>query len=788
MDDILGDFIVEANESLDQIDQALILFEADPGDKAALAGIFRLFHTLKGTAGFMGLPRLETVAHAAETLLGRFRDGALAPTSDSIDLIMAAVDAIKVILGGLEARGLEPDTDHRKLISHLEDVAMGVALVDVAAPARTGEGETSLRPGEVSEDELERAFAAAAFDPSPAIPAFVSAEPAAPALRPGEVSEDELERAFAEAPILAPSFIDAPTLAEEPATPPAPRQEAAGAVAPTVNTSVRVGLDVLENMMTLVSELVLTRNQLLQVNRQREDGAFSSPLQRLSTITGELQETVTKTRMQPIGASWNKLPRLVRELSRDLGKKIDLRLEGEATEVDRQVLELIRDPLTHMVRNSADHGLETEAERLAAGKSATGVITLSAYPEGGSIVIRLSDDGRGLDGRRIRAKAVEQGLLTAAEAESISDAQAYRLIFSPGFSTAQAVTSVSGRGVGMDVVMTNLEQIGGQVEITSRPGEGATFTVKIPLTLAIMATLIVDVAGQRFALPQSGVLELVRFGPGSPHRIETIESLRMLRLRSQLLPVLDLAPTLRLGEERRTSGYVAVVAVGQRRFGVLVDRVIDTEEIVVKPLAQVLRKVNVFSGATILGDGSVVLILDPNELAGQMGEASVRAESFTDAASLVEIAAEKSALLIFTAGDRSRKAVELSKVTRLERPASNAIETLNGRAILQYRGKLTPILPVVQGQSIGAKTVQPLLILSGALYSMGIAVDEIIDVVEDHLDITLVTDRPGVKGAAVVGGKATEILDVDHYLVLGLAIQSQLGRADEAAKERTVAA
>ena len=602
------------------------------------------------------------------------------------------------------------------------------------------------------------------------------------------MSEDELERAFAEAPILAPSFIDAPTLAEEPATPPAPRQEAAGAVAPTVNTSVRVGLDVLENMMTLVSELVLTRNQLLQVNRQREDGAFSSPLQRLSTITGELQETVTKTRMQPIGASWNKLPRLVRELSRDLGKKIDLRLEGEATEVDRQVLELIRDPLTHMVRNSADHGLETEAERLAAGKSAMGVITLSAYPEGGSIVIRLSDDGRGLDGRRIRAKAVEQGLLTAAEAESISDAQAYRLIFSPGFSTAQAVTSVSGRGVGMDVVMTNLEQIGGQVEITSRPGEGATFTVKIPLTLAIMATLIVDVAGQRFALPQSGVLELVRFGPGSPHRIETIESLRMLRLRSQLLPVLDLAPTLRLGEERRTSGYVAVVAVGQRRFGVLVDRVIDTEEIVVKPLAQVLRKVNVFSGATILGDGSVVLILDPNELAGQMGEASVRAESFTDAASLVEIAAEKSALLIFTAGDRSRKAVELSKVTRLERPASSAIETLNGRAILQYRGKLTPILPVVQGQSIGAKTVQPLLILSGALYSMGIAVDEIIDVVEDHLDITLVTDRPGVKGAAVVGGKATEILDVDHYLVLGLAIQSQLGRADEAAKERTVAA
>ena len=788
MDDILGDFIVEANESLDQIDQALILFEADPGDKAALAGIFRLFHTLKGTAGFMGLPRLETVAHAAETLLGRFRDGALSPSSDSIDLIMAAVDAIKVILGGLETRGLEPDTDHRKLISHLEDVAMGVALVDVAAPARTGEGETSLRPGEVSEDELERAFAAAAFDPSPAIPAFVSAEPAAPALRPGEVSEDELERAFAEAPILAPSFIDAPTLAEEPATPPAPRQEAAGAVAPTVNTSVRVGLDVLENMMTLVSELVLTRNQLLQVNRQREDGAFSSPLQRLSTITGELQETVTKTRMQPIGASWNKLPRLVRELSRDLGKKIDLRLEGEATEVDRQVLELIRDPLTHMVRNSADHGLETEAERLAAGKSATGVITLSAYPEGGSIVIRLSDDGRGLDGRRIRAKAVEQGLLTAAEAESISDAQAYRLIFSPGFSTAQAVTSVSGRGVGMDVVMTNLEQIGGQVEITSRPGEGATFTVKIPLTLAIMATLIVDVAGQRFALPQSGVLELVRFGPGSPHRIETIESLRMLRLRSQLLPVLDLAPTLRLGEERRTSGYVAVVAVGQRRFGVLVDRVIDTEEIVVKPLAQVLRKVNVFSGATILGDGSVVLILDPNELAGQMGEASVRAESFTDAASLVEIAAEKSALLIFTAGDRSRKAVELSKVTRLERPASSAIETLNGRAILQYRGKLTPILPVIQGQSIGAKTVQPLLILSGALYSMGIAVDEIIDVVEDHLDITLVTDRPGVKGAAVVGGKATEILDVDHYLVLGLAIQSQLGRADEAAKERTVAA
>lgn len=759
MDDILSEFITEAGDNLEQIDAALVVFEREPDDGASLASIFRLFHSIKGTAGFMGLAGLEAVAHAAETLLGRFRDGALEVTPDAIDVIMAAVDRIKAILIALEQTGAEPDTGDAELIARLESAAEGWA----AAPPGDACVPTPNEPATLTAPETA--------------PAFKGLEDAS-ALRPGEVSLADLEAAFAaaEAPVYAPSSAEASARAA--ATPP-PAIQAKLPEAP--QATVRVGLDVLEGMMTLVSELVLTRNQLLQVNRVREDASFSAPLQRLSSITGELQQTVTKTRMQPIGSAWSKLPRLVRELSRELGKPIDLVMEGEAVEVDRQVLELIKDPLTHMVRNSADHGLENPEAREAAGKPRLGTIRLSARPEGGSIVIRLSDDGRGLDGRRIRAKAVEQGLLTAAEAEALTDAQAYRLIFAPGFSTAAEVTSVSGRGVGMDVVSSNLERIGGQVEIQSIPGQGATFILKIPLTLSILAALIVRVGDQRFAIPQASVVELVRVGRGSPHRVEVIESIRMLRLREHLLPVLDLADQLQVDAQTAASGYVAVIQIGPRKFGLSVDLVIDTEEIVVKPLASVLRAVNRFSGATILGDGSVVLIVDPNVLAEQVGE--VEGGKSADLSSSDPTLGERTKLLLFRAGDQTLKAVELSRVTRLERVASSSLEYANGRRVMQYRGRLAPVLAVDEHQSVGAGSSQPLLVFSGAMYAMALAVDQIVDVIEDRLHLELASDRPGVLGTAVIGGRAAEVLDIDHYLVLGLAAQAQIKSGASDAKE-----
>ncbi len=547
--------------------------------------------------------------------------------------------------------------------------------------------------------------------------------------------------------------------------------------------------------MTLVSEMVLTRNQLLQISRNREDSAFATPLQRLSTLTGELQDSVMKTRMQPIGAAWKKLPRLVRDLSYELNKKIDLVMEGEGTELDRQVLELIRDPLTHMVRNSADHGLEPTQERIDIGKPAAGTIKLAAFHEGGYIVIRIADNGRGLNTARIREKIVEKALATRGEIEGMTDQQVHRFIFAPGFSTAAAVTNLSGRGVGMDVVRTNIEQIGGQIDLNSIPGQGTTFTIKIPLTLAIVSALIVGAGGQKFAVPQTAVMELVRTGQNAEHRIEKIDQSMVLRLRNKLLPLIQLGPTLQL-EAAKTEepSFVMVIQVGERRYGLVVNDVLDTEEIVVKPLATILRDVNVFSGATILGDGSVVLILDPNAMSERAGTLEEKqTEDAEDTAAAADAQGERCAMLLFKAGAGAPKAVELEHITRLEHVESSQIEIMDGRAALQYRGKLMPILTVngdmsglMAAKAAGEEHIQPLLVFTGEGYAMALAVDEIIDVVEDRLLIELSPDRPGMRGTAVVAGKASEILDVDHYQLRGLAEHHRRDHPNQNA-ERAVA-
>jgi two-component system chemotaxis sensor kinase CheA len=541
--------------------------------------------------------------------------------------------------------------------------------------------------------------------------------------------------------------------------------------------TIRVTVDVLEDLMTLVSELVLTRNQLLQLARMQENSGFTAPLQRLSHITSELQEGVMKTRMQPVGNAWNKLPRLVRDLAHDLDKKIELVMLGADTELDRQVLELIKDPLTHMVRNSGDHGLESPAERRAAGKTETGHVTLNAYHEGGHIIIEVADDGRGLPADKIRAKVLANGLATEAELAVMSETQIQRFIFRAGFSTAANVTAVSGRGVGMDVVKTNIEKIGGTVDLKSTAGQGTTFIIKIPLTLAIVSALIVESVSERFAIPQLSVVELVRArraadnSPGGTGEsvIELINDTPVLRLRDRLLPLVSLGDLLGLGTSETGTGgtHIVVTQVGNSLLGIIVDKVFDTEEIVVKPVAPILRHITMFSGNTILGDGSVIMILDPAGIARATGvgagggDKTIKQEAIESSAS-----DDRIALLLFKVNGVERMAVPLNLVARLENVARDKIELSSGSPVTQYRGKLMPLVSLTNNDDTSTRS-QSLLVFADGDHAMGLMVDEIIDVIEDRLDIELASARPGSLGTAIIGGHATDVLDTGYWLTQG---------------------
>ncbi|MBB5693127.1 hybrid sensor histidine kinase/response regulator [Muricoccus pecuniae] len=737
MDDLIADFLTETGEGLAGLDAALLRLERHPDDPQTIGEIFRLIHTIKGTCGFLGLSRLEKVAHAGENVLGRYRDGSLAVTSAGVSLILRVVDRVREIMSGLEATGSEPAGDDSAIIAELDAVFTGQALAEDAP-------EAAPEPAPASPEPSAKKRATAKRKPSPR----PSAEDSPP-----------------EPPVVA----ALPAIVEEkvPAAPaPAPAEPAAAPAgeAVAVAQTLRVNVDVLESLMTLVSELVLTRNQLLQLSRAREDSALTGPLQRLSHITSELQEGVMKTRMQPIGNAWKGLPRLVRDLSRELGKKIELEMRGAETELDRQVLEMIRDPLTHMVRNSGDHGLESTAERREAGKPDAGRITLDAYHEGGHIIIEVSDDGRGLAVDKIRAKALAQGLATEQELAGMGERDIQRFIFRAGFSTAAAVTSVSGRGVGMDVVRTNVEKIGGTIDLRSREGRGTTFLIKIPLTLAIVSALIVEAGGERFAIPQIGVVELVRAGDGVMH----IKDAPVLRLRDRLLPLVSLSRLLRLDEtsEAGTGGFVVVTQVGQNLFGIIVDKVFDTEEIVVKPVAPILRHVTMFSGNTILGDGSVIMILDPNGIARATGVGAEGVQEDRRGTAVASASSsEKMSLLLFRAGDGGPRAVPLGLVARLEDLPQERIEMSHGQPVVQYRGALMPLVPIGDGwmpPAPGGR--QAVLVFNDGGRAMGLMVDEILDVVEEALNIESGPERPGYLGTAVISGRATEVIDCAWWL------------------------
>jgi two-component system, chemotaxis family, sensor kinase CheA len=724
MDDLLREFLEETTESLGQLDTEIVQLEQNPNDPNLLSSIFRMMHTIKGTCGFIGLPRLETLAHAAENVLGKVREGKLEVTPYAVSLILEAIDQIKFIVTVLDESGTEPEGDDNALKASLNALADG----EETAPAT--EGDPNIEEAEESP-----------FEPSAPL-----------AQETMSVTAEE----------------NAPVVAA-----PAPKAQAAAAKENKENNqSIRVTVELLENLMNMVSELVLTRNQLVQIARNQKESEFTVPLQRLSHVTTELQEGVMKTRMQPIGNAWAKLPRIIRDLSLELGKKIDLQMIGEETELDRQVLEMIKDPLTHMVRNSADHGVETSADRKTSGKAETGTIRLEANHEGGHIVIRISDDGRGLNIKRIREKIIANDLASVNDVEKMSDVDVQQFIFKAGFSTAAHVTSVSGRGVGMDVVRTNIEKIGGTIELQSVEGQGSTFTIKIPLTLAIVSALIVDVCGERFAIPQLSVVELVRVTPLSELQIEHINDAPVLRLRNKLLPlvslqkVLDLSSPVHRLKKRSKSLFIVVTQVGAHRFGMIVDRVDDTEEIVVKPVAPILKNISVFSGNTILGDGSVIMILDPNGVAAKLGEFSNHGENNTvhDEKKQTRSGEEKVSLLVFEAGGKAPHAVPLALVARLEEVEASTIEYSNGQAMVQYREALMPLIRINDDYQINSTGAQQVLVFADGNHCLGMVVERILDIVEETVTINLQSDKPGQIGSCIIRGQATDLIDAHYYI------------------------
>jgi two-component system chemotaxis sensor kinase CheA len=723
MDEIIREFLVESTEGLDQLDRGLVELEQRPNDQALLAAIFRSIHTIKGTSGFLGFGKLEAVTHVGESLLSDLRDGKKTLTPAITNGLLQLVDAVRSILTAIEATGADGENEFPELIDLLTRLQLG----EVAPPAPPAKAPRSRKPKR-------------AKSPAPEAP-----------------------RVPAEAP--APTAPIASAAAE------------VGASSTAADSNIRVDVELLDRLMNLVGELVLARNQILQHSSGNDDPAFQATSQRLNLITTELQEGVMKTRMQPIGNIWAKFPRVVRDLALACQKQARLEMDGRETELDKTIIEAIKDPLTHIVRNSVDHGLEPPAARVAAGKPAEGRILLRAYHEGGQVNIEIADDGGGIDPARVRAKAIQKGLLTPEQAARLSDREAVNLIFAPGFSTAEQVSNISGRGVGMDVVKTNIEKIGGTVDIHTELGRGTTLKIKIPLTLAIIPALLVTSAGERFAIPQVSLIELLRLTePHASGGIEMVYGAPVHRLRGRLLPLVALNQVLGLqddfwGPRGREVEAVNVIVLqsDDTTFGLVVDDISDTEEIVVKPLGKQLKSLRAYAGATIMGDGRVALILDIPGLAQQAGVVSAgrgQREADTGKGPAADAAREAGMLLIFRLGESRRVAIPLSQVARLEEIAASQVEQAGRHRVVQYRGGLLPLLPLAE--MLGG-TSHPGESLSVVVYAhqgndVGLMVENIIDIVEDTVAVHRHQGGGPISGTAVIQDKVTDLLDLSALL------------------------
>ena len=710
-DEIVQEFLVESHENLDQLDRDLVQLEREPGSRELLASVFRTVHTIKGTSGFLAFHRLESVAHVGENLLARLRDGRLVMTPATTDALLAMVDTVRELLTSIEAHGIEGSVAVDAVVARIQRVLDGDALVTEAV--------------------LEA-------PPEPCV----------------EVPVVEPE----------PALVPAPVAAAAPARPVADADESPAARRGAADASIRVDVELLDVLMRQVGELVLTGNQIVRQASLGNDLELTRASQRLNLIASELQEGVMKTRLQPIDHLWSKLPRVVRDLGAQCGRRVRLEMVGRETELDRTLLESVKDPLTHLVRNAVDHGLEAPEERIAAGKSPEGLLTLKAYHEGGQVVIEVTDDGAGIDPGRIAAKALEKGLRRADQLAQMGTAEILQLVFAPGFSTAAAVTNVSGRGVGMDVVKTNIESIGGTIEVESVLGTGTTCRLRIPLTLAIVASLTIECAGDRYAIPQVNLLELVALDTDKAATlIEDVGGAQIYRLRGQLLPLVRLTDVLGVASDRHDGHLViAVLQAEGRRFGLLVDRVLNTEEIVVKPLSTRLKAIGAYSGATILGNGQVALILDVQALARR----ALRSEVAERAAEVERPAArtgEQHRVLLAGIGEGRRVAVPLSMVTRLEQIPASRVERVGAREVVQYRGAILPLLRLNQHLgAYGATDREQLLVVvyTSQGRSVAMVVDEVVDIVEASSASRSDIDDHGLLGSAVIRDRIIELLDV----------------------------
>ena len=698
-EEIVLAFLEESRENLDQLDRDLVALEVNPTDPALLAQVFRTIHTIKGTCGFLGFHRLETLSHAGENLLGAVRDGQLRLDAAVTTSLLALVDAIRRILHLIETTGTEGEDDHAGVVADLD----AHLASDIVAP--------------------------------PAPPATVEVEV--------EVEVDATETS---------------------------RPKAASDAAAVSETSVRVDVAILDKLMDLVGELVLTRSQFGESATTDDEGPLSLPYRQLRLVTSELQEGVMRARLQPVGTVTGKFRRIVRDLAATMGKQIKIKIEGEEIGVDKAVNEALRDPLLHLVRNAVDHGIELPDERRAAGKPAQGTLTLRAFHEGGRVHLELADDGRGIDSARLVDNAVARGMLTADEGAALSPDAAMELMFRPGFSTKEQVTNISGRGVGLDVVRTALQQVGGSITVATQLGQGSVFRLNVPLTLAIMPVLIASVGGQRYAVPQVDVKEIVYIAAEDmATMLHDLDGALIYRLRDRLLPLVDLATQLHVASSRKAAGLIVIVVeTTGRRFGIVVDAIGDTTEVVVKPLTLATRSIRSFAGVSLLSDGVPALILDVAGVALSAGITATRDDADDRP---VEPAPESAAGSLLMASDDagSHIAIDMSTVRRLEQISGESVERSGPIEVIQYRGGILPLIRVANHLPSGPLSgranshVLQTVVCESSIGLVGIVVERIDDVLPRPA--TVATPQPpsrrGVIASLVIDNHVTELLDVE---------------------------
>lgn len=773
--EILDEFVVESLEHLADIESQLLTIEAAGADVDVdlVNTVFRGVHSIKGAAGFLGLPRINELAHCLENVLNLMREEKLTPTSTIVDGLLSASDTLQAMVADVGASNEVDIAEH--LIELEKCVASGLSSEPAAAAPPPA---ASAPPAAAAATPVATPVA----DGAPAIVVQIREDlPLAEALDLA-VADAQRARALADPipPTLAAEEPAAPRPAAEPAAEPPENRRSAAAKPPAGGESnIRVSVETVDHLMNLAGELVLSRNQLLQALAARENNGFESVAARINQVTTEMQDAIMKTRMQPVGNVFNKFSRVVRDLTAKLEKRINLSIEGSEVEVDKTIIEAISDPLTHLIRNAVDHGMETPAQRLAAGKPEYGNVYLRAQPQSGKVVIEIQDDGRGIDADAVRNKALEKGLITSDQAQQMSDREAARLIFLPGFSTAEQISDVSGRGVGMDVVRTNIEKLGGSVEIFTTLGTGTCIQITLPLTLAIIPSLIVRSGADRLAIPQVNINELVRVRPeDAQQRFARVKGADVLRLRDALLPVVRLNEVFGgktsgrtivqdLAEEGAAAQNVIVVETGQQRYGILVDGLCDSEEIVVKPVGAQLNDCPCLSGATILGDGRVALIVDVSGIANYTNLRAVaeRANAETgDKQSAHRPDAEVQSVLLFNNRDTESFAIPMGMISRIESISASDIESVGNREMLHTRGAAMPLIQLdicITAAPADRSGQLFVIVYSVSGREVGMLASHIEDIRAIPLDVdTDVHCERGIAGSLAMEGRTIRVLNL----------------------------